>query len=143
MMAKELSGRAYTQVGVPDSHHSLSHHQNDPVKLNKIGKINAFHMQQFAYFVDRMRGIEDGDGSLLDHSMLVYGAAISDGNAHLYDDLPIALLGGSAFGLKGGRHLRFPSDTPLSNLFLTLLDKLGVPTEQLGDSTGKLEHLSV
>ena len=142
MLAREVSGRAYPEIGVPDSHHPVSHHQNDPDKLVKLSKVNLFHMKQFAYFLERMAAAQDGDGSLLDHSMLLYGAAISDSNVHMHDNLPLVLAGGGAGRIKGGRHVRYPKDTPATNLFLNMLDKLGVPADRIGDSTGRLEYLS-
>lgn len=142
MLGREVSGRAYPEIGVPDSHHPTSHHQNDPEKLAKLAKINLFHIQQFAYFVERMRATPDGDGSLLDHAMLLYGSGISDSNVHMHDNLPLVLVGGGAGQIKGGRHLRYPKDTPVTNLFLNMLDKLGVPAESIGDSTGKLSYLT-
>jgi hypothetical protein len=142
MLGREVSGRAYPEIGVPDSHHPTSHHQNDPEKLVKLSKINVFHMQQFAYFVEKMRTTADGDGSLLDHSMLLYGAAISDSNVHMHDNLPLVLMGGAGGRIAGGRHLVYPKGTPVTNLFLNMLDKLGVPADAIGDSTGRLESLS-
>ena len=142
MLGREVSGRAYPEIGVPDSHHPTSHHQNDPEKLAKLAKINVFHIRQFAYFVDKLRQTADGDGSLLDHSMLLYGSAISDSNVHMHDNLPLVLVGGGAGRLQGGRHVVFPKDTPVTNLFLNMLDKLGVPAESIGDSTGRLAYLS-
>jgi hypothetical protein len=142
MLGREVSGRAYPEIGVPDSHHPTSHHQNDPEKLVKLSKINVFHMQQFAYFVEKMRATADGDGSLLDHSMLLYGAAISDSNVHMHDNLPLVLMGGAGGRIAGGRHLVYPKGTPVTNLFLNMLDKLGVPADAIGDSTGRLESLS-
>ncbi len=140
MMAKEISARAYPEIGVSDSHHPLSHHQNDPRALDKLGMINRYHMEQFAHFVERLQSTPDGDGTLLDHAALIYGSGISDSNTHFHDDLPIALVGGAAAGIKGGRHIRYPSGTPLTNLYVTVLDMLGVPVEQFGDSTGNLDH---
>ena len=142
MLGREVSGRSYPEIGVPDSHHPTSHHQNDPEKLAKLAKINLFHIKQFAYFVEKMRTTADGDGSLLDHSMLLYGSAISDSNVHMHDNLPLVLVGGGAGQIKGGRHVRYPKDTPVTNLFLNMLDKLGVPAESIGDSTGRLPYLS-
>jgi uncharacterized protein DUF1552 len=142
MLGREVSGRAYPEIGVPDSHHPTSHHQNDPEKLAKLAKINVFHIRQFAYFVEKMRQTADGDGSLLDHSMLLYGSAISDSNVHMHDNLPLVLVGGGAGRLQGGRHVVFPKDTPVTNLFLNMLDKLGVPAESIGDSNGRLAYLS-
>ena len=142
MLSREVSGRAYPEIGVPDSHHGCSHHQNDPAKLEKLAKINTFHMQQFAYFLDKLQSTPDGDGTLLDHSMLIYGSGISDGNIHFHMDLPVVMVGGGGGTVKGGRHLRYANDTPLTNLYVSVLGKLGVPVEQFGDSTGKLEYLS-
>ncbi len=142
MLSREVSGRAYPEIGVPDSHHGCSHHQNDPAKLEKLAKINTFHMQQFAYFLDKLQSTPDGDGTLLDHSMLIYGSGISDGNIHFHMDLPVVMVGGGGGTLKGGRHLRYANDEPLTNLYVSVLGKLGIPVEQFGDSTGKLEYLS-
>ena len=142
MIGKEVSGRSYPEIGVPDGHHACSHHQNDPVKLEKLAKINQYHVQHFAYFLEKLRQTPDGDGSLLDHSVFVYGSGISDGNIHFHLDLPMLVVGGGAGTLRGGRHLKYASDTPLSNLYVALLDKLGLPVEQFGDSTGQLEYLS-
>jgi hypothetical protein len=141
MMAKEISGRAYPEIGVPDSHHPISHHQNDPDKLQKLAKINTFHVAQFAQFAERLRAIPDGDGTLLDHSMLLYGAAISDSNTHFYDNLPLVLVGGGG-GITGHRHIRYQGDPPVTNLYVSMLEKIGVPVDKLGDSTGRLSDLS-
>ena len=140
MLGRELSARQYPEIGVPDAHHPTSHHTNDPKKIANYAKINAFHTRLFAYYVDKLQATDDGDGTLLDHVTLLYGSGMSDGNAHATADLPLVLMGGGVG--KGGRHLRYPGDTPLPNLHLTLLDTLGVPIEHLGDSTGRLEHLS-
>ncbi|HEV8318593.1 MAG TPA: DUF1552 domain-containing protein, partial [Vicinamibacterales bacterium] len=136
MIAREVSSRPYPEIGVSDSHHPLSHHENDPAKLDRLGQINLHHVKQFAHLVEKLKATPDGDGSLLDHSMLVYGAGISDSNTHFHDNLPIVLVGGAAGGLKGGRHIRYPKEVPLTNLWLTVLDKMGVPAEKMGDSTG-------
>jgi hypothetical protein len=142
MLGREVSGRAYPEIGVPDSHHPTSHHQNDPEKLRKLEKINTFHLKQFAYFVDRLRHTPDGDGSLLDHSMLLYGSGISDSNIHMHDNLPLVLVGRAGGRIKGGRHVTYAKDTPVTNLFLNMLDIVGVPAGKLGDSTGPLEYLT-
>jgi hypothetical protein len=142
MIGKEVSGRSYPEIGVPDGHHACSHHQNDPVKLEKLAKINRYHIEHFAYFLDRLRQTPDGDGSLLDHSVFIYGSGISDGNIHFHLDLPMLLVGGGAGTLRGGRHLRYANDTPITNLHVAVLDKLGVPIDRFGDSTGKLDYLS-
>jgi Protein of unknown function (DUF1552) len=142
MLAREGSNRSYREIEVSDGHHDCTHHQNDPVKIAKTIKINTHHVKQFAYLIDRMKSTQDGDGTLLDHSMILYGSSINDGNRHTHTDLPVALIGGANGQLKGGRHIRYAEDTPMNNLLLSMLGKLGVPTEKLGDSTGKLEHLS-
>lgn len=138
LMGKELSNRTYPQVGVPDPHHSTSHHQNDPVRLAKLVKINTYHVSLFAHFLQKLRATPDGDGNLLDHSIIVYGGGISDGDSHSHVDLPLVVAGGGAGQLKGGRHLKFPAYTPMANLMVSLLGKVGVPTEHFGDSTGAL-----
>jgi len=143
MIAREGSNRSYRSIGVPDGHHSVTHHQNDPVKIEKTAKINHLHAQTFAYLLQKMQSTADGDGTLLDHSMILYGSSISDGNAHTHHDLPLVLAGGGCGQLKGGRHLRFPKETPMNNLLLTMLSKAGLhPSAKLGDSNGFLEHLS-
>jgi hypothetical protein len=136
----EMSGRAYPEVGFGDAHHSVTHHQGDREKIEKTTKINIFHAKMLAYYVDKLRSTPDGDGSLLDHSMLLYGSALSDGNLHLYTNLPLLLIAGGVGGIKGGRHVRYPKGTPMANLLLTMLDKANVPdVEKLGDSTGRLQ----
>jgi hypothetical protein len=136
MMGREITGRTYAEIGVPDAHHPISHHQKDPEKLAKLTKINQYHVQLFSKFLERLRTTPDGDGSLLDHSMIVYGAGMSDSNSHGSKNLPILLVGGDAG--RGGRHIRYQEDTPLANLHLSLLDKMGIPVETLGHSTGRL-----
>jgi len=124
---------------VPDPHHPLSHHGNDPDKIARMAKINQFHVSLFSEFVQKLKNTPDGDGSLLDHSMVLYGSAMSDGNKHNHDPLPVLLAGGASGQLKGGRHLRYAKHTTMSNLLLAMLDKIGVPMQSFGDSTGKLE----
>jgi hypothetical protein len=136
MLGREITGRTYAEIGVPDAHHPISHHQRDPEKLAKLTKINQYHVQLFSEFMERLRTTPDGDGSLLDHSMIVYGAGMGDSNAHASTNLPILLAGGGAG--TGGRHVRYSEDTPLANLHLSLLDKMGVPLESLGHSDGRL-----
>jgi hypothetical protein len=135
-----MSGRAYPEVGFGDAHHSVTHHQGDPDKIAKVIQINIFHTKLMAYYLGKLAATPDGDGSLLDHSLILYGGAISDGNLHLFTDLPLALFAGGAGSIKGGRHLRYPRGTPMANLLLTMLDAANVPhVEKLGDSTGRLE----
>lgn len=135
MMGREITGRTYAEIGVPDAHHPISHHQRDPEKLVKLTKINQYHVQLFSEFVERLRKTPDGDGSLLDHSMIVYGAGMADSNSHASTNLPILLAGGAT---AGGRHVRYSEDTPLANLHLALLDKMGVEIDSLGHSSGRL-----
>jgi len=139
MMGREFTGRQYPEIGVPDAHHPISHHQNDPDKLEKLLKINSFHVKLFAYFVEKLQSTPDGDGTLLDHVLLLYGAGMSDSNAHDPRDLPILLAGGASGRLTGGRHIHTPKGTPLANLHLSVLDMLGVELDRIGDSTGELD----
>jgi hypothetical protein len=142
MLAREGSNRSYRSIGVSDGHHSVTHHQNDPEKIAKTLKIDELHTRTFAYLVDRLAKTPDGDGTLLDHSLVLYGSSISDGNSHTHHDLPLVLVGGSGVGVKGGRHVRFDAETPMNNLLVTMLDKAGVCTAHFGDSTGTLKQLS-
>lgn len=142
MMAREGSNRSYRSIGISDGHHSVTHHQNDPEKIAKTMKIDNLHVRCFAYLVDKLNSTPDGDGTLLDHSLILFGSSISDGNLHTHNDLPLVLLGGGASRIEGGRHIRYPKETPMNNLLLTMLDKAGVPAEKLGDSTGKLDQLT-
>jgi hypothetical protein len=141
MMSKEQTGRAYPEIGVPDGHHPVSHHQNDPIKLEKLSKINVFHTQQFAYFLNNLRNTPDGDGSLFEHSLFVYGSGMSDSNLHFQLDLPTLLIGGRAGRVKGGAHRKYSNDTPVANLWVTVLNTVGVPVEKFGNSTGRIEYL--
>jgi hypothetical protein len=141
MIGRESSGQTFPEFGIREAHHALSHHSNDPAKLEKLTKINTYHMTLFAQFVEKLRSIPDGDGSLLDHVMMVYGCGMSDGNAHDPLNLPILLVGGGAGSLRSGRNIQFAKDTPLSNLHITMLDKFGLPIEKMYDSTGTLGEL--
>ncbi len=138
MMGREQSTRTYPQIGVPDAHHPLSHHDNVPERIAQMAKINAYHTTLLSGYLAKLRATPDGDGSLLDHITLLYGAGISNSTRHSGTDLPLLLLGGGAGALKGGRHLKYPSDTSNANLLVTLMDKLGVPIDRLGNSTGQL-----
>lgn len=141
MLANEGSNRAYREINVSDGHHSLSHHQGDPAKHDKITKINRYHAEQVAYILNRLKNLQEGDGSLLDQCMIVYGAGIGDGNRHNHDNLPIVVAGRGGGTLRTGRHLRFPSETPLNNLFLSMMDRMGVQAREFGDATERLRGL--
>jgi hypothetical protein len=143
MVGHEMGTQSYPELGFADPYHPLTHHNGDPEKVAKVIRIDNYHTSMFAYFLDKLRSTADGDGSLLDHSLIVYGAGLSDGNVHAHNNLPTLLVSGQAAQIKGGRHLRYAEGTPIANLFLSVLDKLGVEVENLGDSTGKLELLSV
>ena len=145
MVGHETSQRAYPEIGVPDAHHPLSHHGGSAEKIEKLIKVNRYHVEMFTYYLDRLRATEDGDGSLLDQTMVLYGSGMSDGNGHLHHDLPTMLVGKGAGAIDGGRHLVYPreDETPVANLFVSMLDKLGVPIDTLGDSTGRIEPLSL
>ena len=139
MLGREFSGVTYPQIGVPDAHHPITHHQQEAPKIAKVAKINHYHVTQFAYLLEKMRSTPDGDGSLLDHTIMMYGTGMGDCNAHDPRSIPLVLAGGRSAQLKGGRHIRYAKETPLANLHLTLLDKFGVHVDRLGDSTGRLD----
>jgi hypothetical protein len=140
-LARETSTRTYPEIGVPEPHHPLTHNGGDPEKLAKVAKINAFHVSLFGYFLEKMRATRDGDGSLLDHSIYLYGSGMGNPDVHDHVNLPILVAGGGAGHLKGGRHIRYAEPTPLANLHLTLLEKAGVRVESFADSNGKVEQL--
>lgn len=141
MFGNEGSNRPYRFIDVPEGHHTLTHHSGDESKQAKVAKINRFHLEQFAYLLERMKSIAEGDGNLLDHSMVVYGSGIGDGNRHNHDDLPLLLAGRGCGTLEPGRHVRYANETPLNNLWLALLDRMDAGVESLGDSTGRLGSL--
>ncbi|MEM6474392.1 MAG: DUF1552 domain-containing protein, partial [Planctomycetota bacterium] len=140
-LAREASTRTYPEIGVPEPHHPTTHHGNNPEKLAKVAKINRFHVSLFAEFLQRLAEIPEGDGSMLDHSLFLYGSGMGDPDAHDHSDLPILVAGGGAAGMRGGRHIRYRDPMPLSNLHLTLLNKAGVPLETFADSTGRIDEL--
>jgi hypothetical protein len=142
MMAREGSNRSFRELDIPEGCHVVTHHQNDEEKIAKAQKVEEHRTKSFAYLLKRMSETPDGDGSLLDHTLLLYGAGICDGNTHDHDDLPVVMAGGQSVGIKGGQHLRSKKGTPLTNLLLTMLDKAGVRAEKIGDSTGKLDTLA-
>ena len=145
VMARELSSRTYPFIGVPEQHHAVSHHRNDPDQIAKKAKIDNYHVQLFAYFLEKLRDTPDGDGSLLDHSLIMYGGGMGNGNLHRHTDLPCVLAGKLGGKFTTGKHLSYPENTPMANLLVTILDKAGVPVEKIGDSTGPLrpDYLSV
>ena len=140
-LARETSNRTYPEIGVPDPHHPLSHHGNDPAKVEKIARINRFHVSLFAEFLGKLKATKEGNGTLLDHSLFLYGSGMGNPNVHDHTNLPILVAGGAAGGMKGGRHIKFDKATPLANLHLTLLDKVGVRLDRFGDSNGKVDGL--
>jgi hypothetical protein len=141
VIANEGSNRSYAFLEVPEGHHDLSHHGGDKKKLAKIQKINQFHITQFAHLLERLRSIKEGEGTLLDHCMIVYGSGIGDGNRHNHDDLPIVLAGAGGGTIKTGRHIRYKKEVPLANLYVSMLERMDVPVESFGDSNGKLSDL--
>lgn len=143
MFANAGDNKNYRMIGVPDGHHDLSHHQNDAVKLEKIAKINRFQVQQLSYLLQKMKSIREGERTLLDNSMVVYGSGISDGNRHNHDNLPILVAGSGGGTIETGRHVRYDLETPVCNLFMSMLDRMGVNTPFIGDSTGRLPGLSL
>lgn len=142
LVAHDGSNRAYPQIGISDGHHDLSHHGNDPVKKSKIAAINTFHTQQFAYFLEKLKSIKEGEGTLLDNCMIVYGSGIADGNRHAHHDLPVLMAGRGAGTIKPGRHVKYPTETPMANLYISMLERMGVKVDHFGDSTGKITDLA-
>jgi hypothetical protein len=140
-LARETSNRTYPEIGVSDPHHPLTHHGNDPEKIARMAKINQFHVSLFTYFIERLKATREGDGSLLDHSLVLYGSGMGNPNVHDHTNLPIIVAGGAAGRMKGGRHLKYEQPVPLANLHLTLLDKVGVRVDRFGDSNRKMEEL--
>ena len=143
MFANAGDNKNYRNIGVPDGHHNLSHHRSDPVKLEKITKINTFHVQQLAYMLRKMKSIKEGESTLLDNSMIVYGSGISDGNRHNNENLPIVVAGSGGGTIDAGRHIKYETETPMCNLFLSMLDRMGVNAPFIGDSTGRLSGLTI
>jgi len=141
MMGREGSMRTYPEIGVPDPHHPLTHHRNTPEWIEKVTQVNEFHMRLFADFLASLQATPDGDGTLFDHSIIVYGSGIADGDRHTHTDLPVIVTGGGG-RFRMGQHIRYPEGTPMTNLYLTLLDRVGVQAESVGDSTGRVEHLT-
>ena len=142
LMTPELTAQTYPQIGVPDPHHALSHHENNPESLAKLTRVGTYHTELLSYYLGRLAATPDGDGSLLDQVALLYGSGMSNSNLHNIQNLPILLAGGGAGQLRSGRHLRYAEGTPLTNLYMSMLGLAGVPVERIGDSTGELKHLT-
>jgi hypothetical protein len=143
MLGREGSNRTYRNLGVSDGHHSMTHHQNNAERITAVVKINTYHVQLLAHFLEQLKATPDGEGSLLDNAMVLYGSSLADGNAHTHHNLPLVLAGGGSGSIKPGRHVRYSKDTPMNNLLLSMLDRAGVTSvEKLGDSTGRLGRLS-
>ncbi|WP_238326017.1 DUF1552 domain-containing protein [Bryobacter aggregatus] len=142
MIGREGGNRTYRSIGVPDAHHGLSHHFNDPAKIERLQKIDQHHVEMVSYFIEKLSKTKDSNGTLLDNSMVLYGSSISDGNKHEHLDLPAILCGHGGNQIKGGRHLQYRKGTPMTNLFMTMADQMGVKPEKIGDSTGRVEHLT-
>ena len=138
MMAREASMKTYPEIGITEPHHTISHHREKPDVKMAHATLNAYHMSLFAKFIGKLKATPDGDGTLLDHSLVLYGSGMSDGNSHNHTDLPVLLAGGASGRLKGGRHIQNPKDTPMANLLLSMLDVLQVPTDHFGDSSGRV-----
>ena len=142
LLALEQSPRNYPEIGISEGHHGLTHHSGDKEKIEKVAQINEFHIKQFTYLLDKLKATKDGDGTLLDHSMIVYGSGLADGNGHRHENLPTVLAGRGCGTLAPGRHVKFADETPITNLHLSMLDRMGVPVDTFADSTGRLEGLS-
>jgi hypothetical protein len=143
LVTREGSSRSYREIGIPDGHHPLTHHRNDPVWMEKVAQINTYHVQQFATWITRLKAIKEGDSTLLDNSMIVYGAGLSDGNRHTHEDLPTLIAGRGGKHVKTGQRIVYRRETPIANLYLTMMDRMGVRVEHFGDATGRLEGLDL
>ena len=147
LVSREGSSRAYREIGIADGHHPLTHHQNKPEMMEKVAQINVYQMQQFAAWIEKLKSIREGDGTLLDNAMIVYGAGLSDGNRHTHEDLPTLMVGhggkGANGGIKTGRRIVYRKETPMSNLFLTMMDRMGTKVDHFGDATGRIEGLDL
>ena len=144
LVTREGTSRAYRELGIPDGHHPLTHHQNKPELMEKVSQINTYHVKQFAGWIEKLKSIQEGDGTLFDNSMIVYGAGLTDGNKHNHEDLPTLLVGhGGNNYIKTGRRIIYRKETPMSNLFLSMMDRMDVHGEHFGDSTGRLDGLNL
>ena len=143
LVTREGTSRPYREIGIPDGHHPLTHHRNDPGLMEKVAQINTYHVKQFAAWVEKLKSASEGEGSLLDNSMIVYGAGLADGNRHSHEDLPTLIAGRAGGAFKTGRRIIYRRETPMSNLFLTMMDRMGVQAEHFGDATGRLDGLNL
>jgi hypothetical protein len=143
LVTHEGTSRAYREIGIPDGHHPLTHHRNQLPLMEKVAQINTYHVQQFAGWLEKLRSIQEGDSNLLDNSMIVYGAGLSDGNRHLHEDLPTLIAGRAGGKFQTGRRIVYRRETPMCNLFVTMMDRMGVPVDHFGDSNGALEGLDL
>jgi hypothetical protein len=143
LVTREGTSRSYREIGIADGHHPLTHHRNDPALMEKVSQINTYHMQQFAGWVEKLKSIKEGDGSLLDNCMIVYGAGLTDGNRHNHEDLPTIMVGKGGNYIKPGRRIVYRRETPMSNLFLTMMDRMGVHADHFGDATGRVNGLDL
>jgi hypothetical protein len=143
MMARENINRSYPEIGLPEAHHSMSHHGNNPEKMKAFAKLNTYHVETMTYFLKKLEAIPDGDGNLLDHTIVLYGGGMSDGNTHNNYSVPVVTVGGRGLSLKGNRHVTFPKGTPLANLMLGIMDRFGAQVEKFGDSTAEIDLLTV
>ncbi|HEV2445544.1 MAG TPA: DUF1552 domain-containing protein, partial [Candidatus Sulfopaludibacter sp.] len=143
LVTHEGTSRAYREIGISDGHHPLTHHRNQEPLMEKVAQINCYHMQQFAGWVEKLKGVREGDRTLLDNSMIVYGAGLSDGNRHLHEDLPTMIAGHAGGAIKSGRRMVYRRETPMCNLFLTMMDIMGTRMDHFGDATGKLVGLDL
>jgi hypothetical protein len=143
MMCRENINRSYPEIGLPEAHHSMSHHGNNPEKMKNFAKLNNYHVDTMAYYVKKLSEVRDGDGTLLDSTIVMYGGGMSDGNVHNNYSVPVVLVGGQSLQLKGDRHVKYPRGTPLANLMLGLMDRYGVNVEKFGDSTAEIDLLTV
>ena len=142
LLGIEQSPKTYPEIGISEGHHGLTHHQGDKVKIEKVAQINEFHIKQFTYLLDKLKAVKDGDGTLLDHSMIVYGSGLADGSGHRHENLPTVLAGRANGQLRPGRHITYAEETPITNMYLSMLDKMGVTVDTFADSTGRLEGLA-
>ena len=143
LVTHEGTSRAYRELGISDGHHPLTHHRNQEDLMEKVAQINTYHVKQFAGWVEKLKSIKEGDSTLLDNMMIVYGAGLSDGNRHLHEDLPTIVVGKGGGTIKTGRRVVYRRETPMCNLFLSMMDRMGVHMEHFGDATGKLEGLDL